>query len=332
MPPEFGLKIIDTLSRRAALRCSNPDCDKLTSGPNIELSKSTNIGEAAHIYGARDGAARFRPLMSDIERAAISNAIWLCRDCHGLIDKDAFRFPSDLLFLWKETHEAKIMREIGKPGDLLRFNLLGKEADEFNNFPPFIRQIIRDRADHWEYILTVELLEHLLAPIIRKAAYLQNGLWDIPVNRVPADQFTTWVSGKLSETTKSVDVLKNLLNELMLSWGAPGVPGDLHRIVRTCELYARCGGRLVDTAEAAMFVSAPEGLDGIARLLGEGAIHVLMRLPEVPKFLRTMLSEPELKGTHEYVLVIDLPDGWEDRMALEFGRAKLALKQRGGRW
>lgn len=278
------------------------------------------------------GAARYRPLMSDIERATISNAIWLCRDCHGLIDKDEFRFPGDLLLLWKEVHEAKITQEIGKPGDLLRFALLGKEMDEFNNLPPFIRQIIRDRGDHWEYLLTVELLDHLLAPIMRKAEYLRNGLWDHPINRLPAEQFTTWIVDRLTETTKSVDVLKNLLNELMIAWGKPGEPGDLHRIIRACELYARSASRLADTAEAIMFMSAPEGFDGVPRILGEGAIHALTRLPALPAHIREILANPDAHGTHEYILVIDLPEGWDEKMTRELEHGKAALKKRGGRW
>jgi hypothetical protein len=181
--------------------------------------------------------------MPDVERAAISNAIWLCRDCHGLVDKDERRFPSDLLFLWKETHEAKITEEMGKPGDLIRLSLVGKEISEYANLPPFIRQIIRDKADHWGYFLTFELLDHLLKPILKKASYLRKGLLAHPLKRLPPDEFSLFISDRLSEMNTSVDVLKNILAEFEESWGKPGEPGDLHKIIQTCDLYAQCAKR-----------------------------------------------------------------------------------------
>jgi hypothetical protein len=158
MGPEFPLKTIDIVARRAALRCSNPDCDKLTSGPNSDPQKFTSIGEAAHIYGARPSSARYRENMSDQDRAILSNALWLCRDCHGLIDKDPGLYPAELLILWKESHEKKIIKEIGKPGDLVRLKYSEKEMAEFSDLPGFIRLLIKDMPDFWEYTLTSELL------------------------------------------------------------------------------------------------------------------------------------------------------------------------------
>lgn len=173
MIPDFSKTTIDTLSRRAALRCSNPDCDKLTTGPNSEESKATNIGEAAHIYGAREGTARYREVMTDEERAAISNGIWLCRDCHGLIDKDKHSYSDTLLFMWKENHEVKLSKEIGKPGELLRRLANEKQIRHFKDIPAYAEQIINERPDYWEFILTAELLDYYLKPVLRSARDLE---------------------------------------------------------------------------------------------------------------------------------------------------------------
>lgn len=98
MIPDFSPKTIDTLAKRAGYLCSNPDCRARTVGPNSEPDKATIIGEAAHIYGARPGAVRFNPKMTDVARAEITNGIWLCRNCHKIIDRDPDDHPFDLLF------------------------------------------------------------------------------------------------------------------------------------------------------------------------------------------------------------------------------------------
>ena len=66
------------------------------------------LGEAAHIRAARKGA-RYAPNMTDPERADIDNGIWLCANCHTMVDKnDGADFPVDKLIKWKEQHEQLI--------------------------------------------------------------------------------------------------------------------------------------------------------------------------------------------------------------------------------
>ncbi|KQW99035.1 hypothetical protein [Flavobacterium sp. Root420] len=72
MNPDFSKNTIDTLAKRAAFMCSNPDCRVLTVGPNSDPEKSTKIGEAAHIYGARIGSKRYIDTMTDPARAEIA--------------------------------------------------------------------------------------------------------------------------------------------------------------------------------------------------------------------------------------------------------------------
>lgn len=114
--PDFSKQTVDTLARRASYRCSNPKCNVLTSGPNSESSKATVIGEAAHIKGARPDAKRYDSTMSDSARASIENGIWLCCNCHGLIDRDEARYTVDILHSWRKAHEHRIQSELGNRG------------------------------------------------------------------------------------------------------------------------------------------------------------------------------------------------------------------------
>lgn len=107
-PNDFLDKTKKTLAKRAAESCSNPKCPQTTSGPHTDPDKAVNLGEAAHIRGALPGTARYDPLMTAAQRRDISNGIWLCRTCAGLIDRDPSKYPVDLLNQWKMEHEHRI--------------------------------------------------------------------------------------------------------------------------------------------------------------------------------------------------------------------------------
>jgi len=312
LPPEFNAKTIEALSKRVAFRCSNPDCSKLTVGPNSEPFKATNIGEAAHIYGALPGSARYRNVMSDVERAMIANAIWLCRDCHGLIDRDTGRYPAELLLGWKSHQEEAVLRELGKPGELLRYQLARKEADQLGDIPIFIKKIIEEKGDFWEYMATAELLEFYLSAPMRQASQLKRGLYAKARKSLNLDEFTLWFDTKTSEMLDSIECLKQILEEIMASWGEPGQPGNALDMVHACRLYGECAQRFVDIAEDAMFVKPPSEFEALSRHLAKGALHPTERLPEVPAFIRSIMAQPNPEGVFRFSLVIELPDGWED--------------------
>lgn len=329
-PPDFPKNIIETLSRRAALRCSNPDCDKLTTGPNFVEGKATNIGEAAHIYGARSGAARYRPEMSDDERASLSNAIWLCSDCHGLIDKDAGRFSDNLLLIWKEKHEEKLMQEIGKPGELLRRLANDREVGQLGLIPLYAEQIVREKPPYWEFMLTAELLDYHLKPVLRAARDLELGLVVRPKVLLPYDDFLRWMGAKPSDLMVFADAMKGLLDEMQAAWGAPGEPGDAEQISHVAQLFGRAARHMVETAEEAKFTDVPDGFRGVVDCIVDGALYPIRNLPEVSKFIRSIFQSAKTpSGNYEYTLTIEMPPGWTERFERELAKGQAALRARG---
>jgi hypothetical protein len=109
---DFTKKTIDLLGKRVAFRCSNPDCNKITIGPNDEKEKATIIGIAAHITAASPEGPRFNSELTEEERRHIDNGIWLCSNCATLIDKDVKNFPVDLLNDWKRQTESTIYNQL----------------------------------------------------------------------------------------------------------------------------------------------------------------------------------------------------------------------------
>jgi hypothetical protein len=108
--PDFSEETKNTLAKRAAQLCSKPGCLTVTSGPHTDEAKAINLGEAAHIKGARKAPNnRFDPNMSDEERSNISNGIWLCRTHAKEIDSDEEKFSVELLHQWKEEHERAVL-------------------------------------------------------------------------------------------------------------------------------------------------------------------------------------------------------------------------------
>ena len=145
MASKFNKSVIDTLAKRAANWCSNPECRTFTSGPSETPEKAINIGEAAHIYGAKEGAARYRSEMTDTFRSEITNGIWLCRNCHKLIDNDPNRFSAELLFEWRNTHESYVIERVGTPNENLQLKLSAKDILPFTDDSSRARQIVHDR-------------------------------------------------------------------------------------------------------------------------------------------------------------------------------------------
>jgi hypothetical protein len=127
---EFTKETKDILAKRVGLRCSNPNCRRLTSGPQVHPRKAVNIGVAAHIAAAAPGGPRYDDKMRPEERCDIENAVWLCQNCAKLIDNDPSRYTTDLVRRWRRLSEEAAMLSVesiptptstASDDDLIRF-------------------------------------------------------------------------------------------------------------------------------------------------------------------------------------------------------------------
>ena len=202
MAPDFGKPVVEMLARRVALLCSNVDCRSITSGPADDPQGSVNIGKAAHIYGAKDGAARFRADMTDVARAEITNAIWLCRNCHKLVDSDPQRFPATLLFQWRAAHERYVTSKLGSKNDLLKLDLASQQIDKLREDSPLAGQIVRDKPCGWEFRLTAELLKTYLRGPTRTWQDIQRGLYSKATSAVDNRKALAWFNARLDEASR----------------------------------------------------------------------------------------------------------------------------------
>lgn len=97
---------------RVGMRCSNPHCQRLTSGPTADPSRSLSIGVCAHITAASQGGPRFDERQTAKQRRSAENAIWLCQSCGTLVDRDTASYTVSLLKEWKQRAEDLAARDI----------------------------------------------------------------------------------------------------------------------------------------------------------------------------------------------------------------------------
>jgi len=140
MRDDFDARTKETLARRVGYRCSNPDCRKLTSGPQEDPTKAVSIGVAAHITAASEGGPRYALSLSPEERRSVENGLWLCQNCAKLIDSDVQRYTPELLRKWKRQAEQRAQNEIGGIGQdvtgadlVLRVAIRGKPQPALRN-------------------------------------------------------------------------------------------------------------------------------------------------------------------------------------------------------
>jgi hypothetical protein len=112
MRDDFTQGTKNRVAKRVGSLCSNPDCQQLTSGPQVDAQKVLNIGVAAHITAASPNGPRYDPSLSTEKRSDITNGIWLCQNCAKLVDSDPQKYTSSVLHEWKALAEQSALQKL----------------------------------------------------------------------------------------------------------------------------------------------------------------------------------------------------------------------------
>jgi hypothetical protein len=325
----FSRQVVEVIAKRAANICSNPDCGAITTGPAEEMDRSIVIGEAAHIYGARFGSARYSEAMSPAERGDTINAIWLCRNCHKSIDADPNKFPADLLFEWRRQHEEEISKKLGKTGGLLREKIIARQLSEFSACSYLAQQVVIDKPDYWEYKLTIELMRTKLGPVLRRWHALENGLYVRPSILVPLDEVSIWFQTRFTEMMNIAGALSGLANgELQRAWGPPGVAGNASDILFVCDLFTECVQSALVWTEMVRFSRLPDECRVAQALLPAGSKCLVEEIERIPLELAKIFAAEKPSGVQKIHLEPKLPDGWDEQFSVAIEAALDQLAER----
>lgn len=328
MDSKFTKTVVTTLAKRAANRCSNPDCGAITSGPAEEKQRSVNIGQAAHIFGANPGSARYDPTMSPAVRSDITNAIWLCGNCHKLIDNDPIKYPSGLLFEWQREHEKVIAEHIGKASAAIRHRYERRHLEEFGKLSYLSERIIIEKGDLWEYHLTLEVLRFEMREIVQRWSALKRGLYVRPSERIDKQVNLLWIADRMAEAQNIAHALGELMNvEFARAWGEPGVAGNEADIIRTCRLFAEACGSALTWEETVRFATVDEIFQDLRDLFIGIVGAMIDESLKVQEFLAEMLSGEPPSGVHRLTITFELPDGWNDLIEAAMDKAADEMQQ-----
>lgn len=330
--PDFRAKTVEALARRAGFLCSNPDCRVRTVGPNSDPEKATTIGEAAHIMGARPGSKRFQAHLSDGGRAAITNGIWLCRNCHKKIDADERRYTSTVLFSWREIHEQFVLSELGNSADRILGEQHKATVERFSSYPPLIRRIVVDKPDGWEWRLTAELMRHLNEPVLRKISDIREGLVAAPQEHITEEEAPNWVQARLVEMSRLMQPFGGLIQRLNDSWGKPGEAGSVEEIHHICVLFRDSLEQIALFEERVYFTNGPNSYQKVLSLLRDVAGSQADKFAEIPTFMDELLLIADSSSTDssehgspkriEKTITLKVSEEHMDELVREFKRAQ----------
>ncbi|WP_166240904.1 HNH endonuclease [Paenibacillus turpanensis] len=102
------------LVKRAGAMCSNPKCKILTFGAVDNENESYDVGEAAHIHAASKNGPRYNKELLKSYVTSLENGIWLCSNCHDMVDTAFESYSAELLRKWKNDHEEEMKKYGGK--------------------------------------------------------------------------------------------------------------------------------------------------------------------------------------------------------------------------
>lgn len=112
---DFTQAVKEKLYKSVCGKCCNCGCSTTGVSDGKKDTQILSIGEAAHICAASPNGPRYDENMSREERISIENGIWLCSNCHKIIDKDETTYTVDKLRTMKNKAEREALRNIGKP-------------------------------------------------------------------------------------------------------------------------------------------------------------------------------------------------------------------------
>lgn len=273
--------------------------------------------------------------MTDQLRAEITNAIWLCRNCHKLIDGDEIRFHEEILFRWREEHEKYVLSELGNKSNVIESEILQNQLNPFKGYPSIIRRIIIDRPTAWEYHLTSELMKHLNKKGFRKLRDLKEDLYVKSQIRMSETQAFDWIQEMLTEALNLIPPFEKLFKYLTKSWGEPGKPGDVEEIHHICLLIQDLIDRIIEYEEKLCFTNVPEEFDELKSLLRARIGSQALRIETVPEKLDRIVQlviDRESNNENEPLeitetITFDLPEEWSDKFSDEMKNVVAIIKR-----
>lgn len=114
MSSQIPTKDWKILCSKSGCRCAIPTCHKELVVNKTENDQNSIIGVGAHIKGEKPNSARYDTNMTDKERNCYENLIFVCGNCHKVIDDQPKTYTVEKLHEIKQNHEKWIIESTEK--------------------------------------------------------------------------------------------------------------------------------------------------------------------------------------------------------------------------
>lgn len=124
VPPvrhNFTAAVRSRLAASSGHGCCKPDCRAVTFCAR-DNGSIYPIGQAGHITGAAPGGPRYDANMTADERESDEKGLWLCGNCHKMVDSDHNSFSVDCLRQWKSDASKNTREALGRPNTVINTN------------------------------------------------------------------------------------------------------------------------------------------------------------------------------------------------------------------
>jgi len=251
------------------------------------------------------------------------------------VDRDEKAYPAEVLFAWREEHDAFVAAELGSATDKTLHDTVLAKVEQFRDYPPLIRRIAIDQPPGWEWQLTAELMRHLNGPMYRRLQDLNDDLYVLEIEHVGRDEIEQWIANRCHEMSSIMSPLSNLPGRLNIAWGEQGKSGDIDEIHHVCLLIRETLAQVVRHEERVHFARVPDEFEKIRSLLEDCMGSQARKLSSIPQKIDHILSligtdhggTPESPTVFREVIEFSLPEGWVERLSREIKRAKKSISR-----
>lgn len=167
---------------------------------------------------------------------------------------------------------------------------------EFLNESEKAQQIALEKPDNWEYFLTIELLSPKIESIHRKFNELERGLGFRKSQNMDKKNFLNFINSKIYDLNALIKILKTTTEEdLPLSWGKPGEPGNCFEIKRATDKIIFVCNELINWESDILFTHPPDPLINLKQILIGTTKHIISGITKKRTGLDNSLQDENKK-------------------------------------